>query len=507
VINDIIVPHGGFYFMQSGKHKAGLGSQMAYGTCEFFNGGAFVIINAFFTVFLIKAIKMNPALAGTVPLIGHIWDAVTDPMMGNITDRTTSKMGAKRFYMLIGAVATGITFATLWVPFHANGSVTMFIFYVIMYCLFSTGSTILMVPYNGLLPDMIDDYATRSKFSNVRMIWSTLGSMVCGVVPTILITDTRNKTVYLQCGIIFGLFFLITSLITVAGTWEKLHPATKSKLSDSFNHGGSAFRSRSFRLFIGIYLTGQCATDFVSGMAVYYVDDVINGYKNHYVTYLMAAMIIAQLIGMLIWGPVMAKTSKRTTILIGAPIRIASTLLLIPFSHEGASIVPILILAMGIGIGNAATLTSIFAIMADMPDVDELITSVHRPGVVSGISTFARKISSGLSSWLIGILLAAVGYSEKIANAGDRQSLFTQRGIAGIYIFMPIILCILLLVFAYRFPMTGREFNVIKKEISRRKGEDSSTATPEEIKICEKVTGIRYDKLWDPANQWVGNHH
>ena len=291
--------------MEEKKHKTGFGAQMMYGMAEFFNGGAFVIIGSFFTVFLIKAMGMPPALAGTVPLIGHVWDAITDPMMGNITDRTSAKMGPKRLYMLI-------------------------------------------------------------------------------------------------------------------------------------------------------------------------------------------------------WGPVMAKTSKRTTILIGAPIRIVSTLLLIPFSNEGASIIPILILACGIGIGNAATLTSIFAIMADMPDVDELVTGVHRPGVVSGMSTFARKISSGLSSWLIGVLLAAVGYSEKIANAGGRQALSTQHGIALIFILMPVILCVCLFIFGYRLPMTEKEFNVIKKEIARRRGEDNSVTTDEEKQICEKVTGLSYDRLWDPKNEWIG---
>lgn len=493
--------------MQTKKYSTGIGSQLLYGAGEFFNGGAFVIINSFFTVFLIKAMGMPAAMAGTVPLIGNIWDAITDPIMGNITDRTSSKMGAKRFYMLIGSFATALTFATLWIPFRTDRPVTMCIFYVIMYCLFSTGSTILMVPYNGLLPDMVDDYGTRSRFSNVRMIWSTLGAMVCGVLPTLIITDTTKTSTYLRCGILFGLLFLITCLLTVAGTWEKKHKPVKSKLSDSFDHAGSALRSRSFRLFVGIYLTGQCGMDFVSGMAVYYVDDVINGYKNHYVTYLMAALIVAQLIGMLIWGPVMAKTSKRTTILIGAPIRIICTLLLLPFSYEGASIIPILALAAGIGIGNAATLTSIFAIMADMPDVDELITSIHRPGVVSGMSTFARKISSGLSAWLIGVLLAFVGYSEKLANAGARQSVFTQRGITIIFVLMPVILCTLLFYFGYRFPMTEKEFNIIKTEIKRRKGEDHSKPTPEEIKICERVTGLPFDRLFDPENQWIRKRH
>lgn len=486
------------------KHSYGFGAQMMYGMAEFFNGGAFVIIGSFFSVFLIKSMAMPPLLAGIVPLIGHIWDAVTDPIMGNITDRTDSKLGAKRFYILIGSFATAATFLAIWVPFRTSSPVTMFLFYALMYCLFSTGSTILMVPYNGLLPDMIDDYAARSKFSNVRMIWSTLGSMVCGIVPTLLIQDTTKVSLYFRCALLFAVLFLITGLVTFAGTWENRRPPVKARLSDSFNHAASVFRSRSFRLFVGIYLTGQCATDFVTGMAVYYVDDVLNGYGNHYFTYLMAAIILSQLIGMLIWGPVMARTSKRTTILIGAPIRIASTLLLLGFSREGANILPILILACGIGIGNAATLTSIFAIMADMPDVDELVTSVHRPGVVSGMSTFARKISSGLSSGCIGLLLSLVGYNETDASAGLRQSVATQHGIAMIFIFMPVLLVILLWIFGYRFPLTGREFKVVKEEIARRRGENSTEATPEERKICERVTGMPYDRLWNPDNAWVG---
>ena len=240
--------------------------------------------------------------------------------------------------------------------------------------------------------------------------------------------------------------------------------------------------------------------DFVSGMAVYYVDDVLNGYGNGYFTYLMGVLLVTQLVGMLIFGPIMSKTSKRTTILIGAPLRLVGTLGLLFFSHEGANIVPILCMTGLIGVGNAGTLTSIFAIMADMADVDELITSIHRPGTVSGMATFARKISSGLSAAMIGFLLSAVGYDEVIASGGGRQAASTQEGIAMIYVVVPAILIICLIVTGILFPMTGREFDIIKKEVARRKGEDGSQATAEEIKVCEKVTGFAYDQLWKREN-------
>ena len=203
----------------------------------------------------------------------------------------------------------------------------------------------------------------------------------------------------------------------------------------------------------------------------------------------------------------MSRTSKRFTILVGAPIRLVGTLGLLAFSHEGANIVPVLILTGLIGLGNAATLTSIFAIMADMAEVDELITSIHRPGIVSGMATFARKVSAGISAAVIGFLLSAVGFDEVVASSGARQSVSTQHGIAMIFIIVPAVLItgliivgilFFLMVGVHFFLITGKEFAVIQKEIARRKGEDTSETTEEEIKICEKVTGISYDRLWDP---------
>ena len=79
-------------------------SRISYGFADIYGGGAFVVISTFYTAFLTKALGMPPALAGTIPLVGKIWDAVTDPMMGNIADRTTSRFGAKRFWTRAGTM-------------------------------------------------------------------------------------------------------------------------------------------------------------------------------------------------------------------------------------------------------------------------------------------------------------------------------------------------------------------------------------------------------------------
>ena len=473
-------------------------SKCAYGAADIYGGGAFVIIGTFFTVFLTKALGMPPALAGSIPLIGKVWDAVTDPVMGNVTDRTRSRFGPKRFYLLIGSIISAVTFILMWVPLPQAEMWLKYIFYVLMYVLFSTGFTIVMVPYNALLPDMVDDYTVRGRFTSVRMAFSAFGNILAALLSALLITKETDAGRYLLVAIIFGLIFCIAILLTFFGTWEKEKPVRKVSLKESFTQSFTVYKNRCFRLFIAIFVFGQAATDFVTGLAVYFVSDVLHSYGSFKL--LMGVILISQFLGMLLFNPIMAKTNKKTPILIGFPVRIAATLAMLFFAHEGANFIAILALTFIVGLGMAGSSVTIYAILADMADVDELITSINRPGICSGMATFIRKICAGLSVFIIGVLLDLVGYDEVIANAGGLQAPATQTGIAYIYIFAPVLLCLITIFFTWRFAMNKEEFEIIRREIARRKGEDPSAATPEEIAVCEKVTGYAFDKLWNKEN-------
>ena len=484
----------------SGRKPAyGFINRLLYGVGELFGGGCFVIINAFFIVFLTDALGMNPVLAGTIPMIGKIWDAITDPIMGNIVERTKSKYGAKRFYILVGSIASAITFVVMWINIRSSSTTVNYIFYLLMYCLFNTGFTVLSVPYNGLLPDMMDDYAMRARFSNMRMVFSTLGAAICGLVPGMIIKQTNDPSQYMTCMLLFGGLFFACSITVFFSTWEKQKEPVKTTLGESFTQAASVFRNRSFLLFLGVYLFGQGGMDFISGMAVYYVQHTLGAYPSYYIP-ILAVLMIAQLAGMLIFGPIMSKTSKKLAIVIAAPVRLVGVLGLLAFSHHGAPLIPILLLAALIGLGNAGSLTGIFAIMADMTEIDELITSIRRPGIVSSMATFIRKIASGLSVAIIGFMLTAVHYDETLASAGLEQAAATQHGIGICFVLAPAIMSALLLVCAWLFPVTDKEFRLVEKEIARRKGTEEGETTEEEKKALEKVTGFAYEKLWNPAN-------
>lgn len=480
--------------------RPGYLSMYAYGMADIYGGGAFIVISTFFTVFLTKSLGMSPALAGTIPLIGKVWDAITDPIMGNITDRTKSRLGPKRFYLLIGSFISAITFVCLWVDYSGGTVLRQYVFYVVMYMLFSTGFTIVMVPYNALLPDMVDDYVVRGKFTGIRMIFSTLGAIIAGLIPTIMIQNNTDPTQYFRVAILFAVIFTVSILITFFGIWENAKGVKKEPFIQSTIESFTVYRSRTYRMFILIFLCGQGAADFVTGLAVYYVDDVLNAYGGGNFTILMGVILVAQFIGMIILNPIMNRTSKTMPVRLAFPLRILATLVLLAFSYEGVNFTIILVLSFIIGLGTAASSVTIYAILADMADVDELITTIHRPGICSSMATFIRKIATGLSSAVIGILLAIVGYNEELANEGLRQTAATQHGVALIYVFAPVVLMVLTLILVFKFPLGKKEFGVVQRDLARRKGENKTIATEEERYILERVTGFTYEALWNIDN-------
>jgi oligogalacturonide transporter len=332
------------------------------------------------------------------------------------------------------------------------------------------------------------------------MIFSTLGAIIAGLIPTIMIQNNTDPTQYFRVAILFAVIFTVSILITFFGTWENAKGVKKEPFIQSTIESFTVYRSRTYRMFILIFLCGQGAADFVTGLAVYYVDDVLNAYGGGNFTILMGVILVAQFIGMIILNPIMNRTSKTMPVRLAFPLRILATLVLLAFSYEGVNFTIILVLSFIIGLGTAASSVTIYAILADMADVDELITTIHRPGICSSMATFIRKIATGLSSAVIGILLAIVGYNEELANEGLRQTAATQHGVALIYVFAPVVLMVLTLILVFKFPLGKKEFGVVQRDLARRKGENKTIATEEERYILERVTGFTYEALWNIDN-------
>ncbi|MDP2814130.1 MAG: MFS transporter [Erysipelotrichaceae bacterium] len=475
--------------------KSQFSAKLAYGAADIYGGGSFLIISILYLVFLTDVVGLNPALAGSIPMIGKIWDALTDPIMGNIVDRTQSKYGAKRFYLLIGSFAGAITFAMMWITISGSAN-TLYFFYLLMYILFSTGFTIVMVPYNALLPDMVSDYTQRSAFTMYRMIFSALSAILAGLIPNMIVNrvGATQAQGFLIMGITFGVIFFLAILFTFAKTWETIQPVVKTPFKESFRESFSVFRNRSFRLYLGVFLFGQGSSDFITTLIIYFLAVVLRQPEQY--TFIMSGVLVSQLLAMFFYQLVLKKTSKKFPIYLGFPIRMIATFSMIFFAYAQAPILPIFIASFISGLGTAASSVTSYAILTDLTDVDYLITTKRRAGIYSGMATFNRKIANGLAIWLIGLLLAFFKY-----DAGATvPSAVTVDGIKFMFIALPLLFMVATLYFTYKFPITKASYECIQKEIRRRLGELDEKATEEEIKICESVTGVSYDRLWKAEN-------
>jgi oligogalacturonide transporter len=229
-----------------------LSSKLAYGAADIYGGGTFLIVSIFYLEFLTR-LGIPAVLAGSIPLIGKIWDAISDPIMGSIVDRTKSKFGSKRFYLLLGSFIGAITFSLLWVSL-TGPMIFMYIFYLITFILFSTGFTIVMIPYNALLPEMIKDYHLRGQYTGVRMIFSAGSAILAGLLPNMIIKsfgENGNQIGYLYMGIFFGIVFFVSILFTFLKTWEEQSTRTYDAFSMKvfIKESSNVYKNKSFRYF------------------------------------------------------------------------------------------------------------------------------------------------------------------------------------------------------------------------------------------------------------------
>ena len=161
-----------------GDFKTAILPMINYSYANIFMGGAGYIIGMYFTLFLTDVVNLPLKSAGLVVMIATIWDAVTDPAMGIITDRTRSKFGKHRRYLLIGIPVLFVSYALLWNSFGLNGSKhpgTAMAYFVIVYMLYKTAYTIIAVPHTAMLPELAPEYNLRTQYNSMGYIFNSAG--------------------------------------------------------------------------------------------------------------------------------------------------------------------------------------------------------------------------------------------------------------------------------------------------------------------------------------------
>jgi len=446
--------------------RLSLTTKLFYGSGDIFGGGAMVIVGFFFLFFMTEVAHLDPGLAGLVLLVGKIWDAVNDPLMGYLSDRTRSRFGRRRVYFLVGIVPIVLTFTFLWVVPPTSSQWALFAYFVSLSILFDTVLTIVMVPYTALAQEITLDYNERSSLSGYRLAFSYLSSLISAAVPMLIVGRFPDPVAgYRVMGLVFGLFYALPWLGVYAFTRER--PA-EPESKDAAARAGAGFTlltdiketlaNYSFRVLMGIYLLAFVATDIISAVIVYYMTYVVG--RPGDVSAVLGLLLLLQLAALPFWVHVAKRYGKRVSFIGGA----AFWVLVLPFLLAVGPATPIWVvytLAVLLGAATSGAIFSPWAMLPDVMDVDEVVTGQRRQGVYSGAITFFRKASSALGVFIVGWAIKLSGYVA--GSVPPPQFGLVIKVLVAVFPLLPLAVSIWM---ALRFPITSETHEKVKAELA-----------------------------------------
>lgn len=500
-----------------GDFKTTVLPMINYSYANMFLGGAGYIISLYFTIFLTDVVNISLSQAGVVVMIATLWDAVTDPVMGIVTDRTRSRTGKHRRYLLWGIPLLLISYSLLWNSFGISGKSAM-VYYILVYMLYKTAYTVIGVPHTAMLPELAPEYNLRTQYNSVGYLFNSAGMVPAYLLAVAVLMifgsndniTSESKTPFLVIGIVLSVFFSTAVFLTYRNTRERSSLEDHVEPLDMkyvLREYALVFKNRSFRQYFIMSLAYQFSTGFYANSRVYYIKYLANQYSSYALFTAVAG--VAEAGAFPLNYALTMKYGKKKCGNIVTPLMVAGLAIgLIMQSGNGKfsalwfilMMLSMILYPFGMsGLGFVST-----NIFPDLTDVDELITGRRREGVISTFSTLIKKSISGVMAAFVGFILQYFGLIT-----GDRVSeyekstgkMFTQsaNAIIGVRIcvaVIPIVAALIALYLLKKFKMTKEDHNMIRAAIATKRKYGSVTLTGEEIKRCELISGQKYENTW-----------
>lgn len=472
--------------------------KISYGFGGLMDGGGVALMSCIMLNYMTNALGIAMGIASTIMMISKAWDAISDPLMGVISDSTKFKFGRRKPYMIVGGFCLIAAIFLLFMPLNEFGISTLgkTIYILVMYLLWNTCSTITQVPYTSMSSDISPDFRERNNANTVKLIFTAVSSGLAYVIPLLLLEAytapdssflpaiTGTQFWLLTAGI-FGTLFgggLIYCGLVVKERIKREANQEKGKFNVATYV--EPFKNKSFKWHIAMYVTAYMCMDIIAALAVFYATDVWRGATMFGMAFssmfIIAPIMVAAVIAFPVVRVVMDKKSKQFAFRMGLPMYIVAGIMLAVMdpSWTPTIVIPIVALLMGFGFGGAQMMPWI--VFPDTVDIAELKTGKRPTGNYSGIMTLVRKLAGALGVWVVGLVLGVVGYIESTSDViviQTTQVLLTIRLLLG----GSIALLISLAMFSsFKYKVNNRKLARVRYFIERKKSGKLTTMTEEE---------------------------
>ncbi|HIE6445102.1 TPA: MFS transporter [Citrobacter koseri] len=497
--------------------KIGLANYLAYGSGDFLGAGTTALTAAWLLYFYTTFCGLTPIEATFIFAAARVLDAVVSPLMGFLTDNFGStwfgrRFGRRKFFILLG-IPCVFSYSLMWVGDMG------FWYYLLTYLLFDIVYTMILVPYETLVPEMTDDFKQKTRFSGARISMAQMSAILASFLPGILLTafGKDNPVSFFYASLVFSVLCALMLTFVWFFTWERPREewteaalrAEEEKKSLTFSQSmsrlfvelSSTLRIKIFRQHLGMYLGGYIAQDVFNAVFTWYVVFVLMQ-EASLASNLLGTMAIFQFIAVIAMIPLCIRfgpaPSYRMVVVLFGLSSLSYAVLYYAGLSDVYSLLLLLISALA-GLGRGGINYVPWNTYTYIADVDEVITGQRREGIFAGIMTLTRKASQAGAVMLVGIVMQMSGFVSGQSIQPEAVS----------HTILLILSCGTLSVLAFgflvslRFKLNLQTHGTLREETAKMR--ESGRVMPEAITpqaraTVEMLSGMPYESLWGNNN-------
>ena len=416
---------------------------------------------AFFLFFLTEAHGISPVWAGTALLIPRLWDAATDPIMGMLSDRTRSRMGRRRPFLLVGCFLFGLTFWLVLSPPPVESEFGKVAYFTAMYLLVSTAYTIYDVPYSSMAAEMTGSYRERLNLTGYKMMAARFGIILSAIVsPLIFNSQETLAEGFALLGAVGGIFITATGLVAVITTSAAPRTDASPSRFSLREEMAAVIQNRPFAVLFIVFMFQNLAIGASATTLIYFITITMSVTPN-LIGPLFAVAGITALIATPGWVIVGGRIGKKPAYARAIMINMAVALAVF-FLPPSLAMLLFAIYAIN-GVADAGNQLMPNSMVPDTVEVDELQNGVRREGAIFGAWAFCRKAGMAGGAFLASVCLSLFGF---VSGIGE-QSETAQLGIRVAFSLLPLVLWLIAFKLLARFELDEAGYNKIKSRLTK----------------------------------------
>ena len=470
------------------KGKLPWKTRIGYGLCTCADSVPYNLFYIYFMFFLTDVVGVVPALAGTISFIALVWDAITDPIVGGMSDNYVTPKGRRLPWMKVSIVPLAVSVFLMFAPFNIQNTFAQNVYYILVSMAIWLFYTTYLVPYFSMGAEITDDYSERNilRFMTMWIAYPLLMLVSSGPMWIWAWEGNRGIGDRGAWGITGGVFAVFMLILCTAGM-IMLKGVEKDVIKTALAAKAARIKENFF-IIVAKCLKIKVFRRIVIWILIYMLGfSMLNTVFVYLMTYNAGMNDVQQAVFWTVYAIIVIVTlpvttffcnkyGKKQTMIITMGQAIISSIV---FYFVGiTSLATMYIFAVSSVIGSSSFFTFYVGYSYDCIEIDEFMNGTRREGTMSAIATFAQKFGSALAMWVTGFLLQFTGYSGSEAVQTEKA----LKGILSLGTLYPALLWIIAMLLFLTYPVTIQKFNALCDALANKKvGKEYSTAGFEDL--------------------------